>query len=95
MTPRTNASKKSAKRREGAGLIPKGRRNRRVRKQLAEAIDLVLAPPVDELTPRRYVELMITPSVELGRALRKAIRDEPFDRRRKSRLRDKSWRGEH
>ena len=38
---------------------------------------------IDVITPRRYVALMNMSSAELGRALKDAVRDELYERRRK------------
>jgi homoserine kinase len=38
---------------------------------------------IEVITPRRYVALMIMSGAELGRALKDAVRDELYERRRK------------
>ena len=85
MTPRTDAPRKAKTPDEDPASISKSRRGRRLKRQLSVAIDLGLVHVVAELTPRRYVELMTTGSAEIGRALRQAILDEQFERRREAR----------
>jgi hypothetical protein len=59
-----------------------GKRNRRLRRELNEAIDEGLRPHIHAMTPRCYVMLMTMASAELGRMLKGAIRDELYERRR-------------
>lgn len=59
-----------------------GKRNGRLRRGLNAAIDEGLRPHIDAMTPRCYVMLMTMASAELGRALKGAIRDELYERRR-------------
>jgi hypothetical protein len=81
--------RKAKKRDEGPAPISKSRPSRRLKRQLSIAIDLGLAHVVADLTPRRYVELMTTESAEIGRALKQAILDEQFERRREARRKNK------
>lgn len=59
-----------------------GKRNRRLRRELNEAIDQGLRPHIDAMTPRCYVMLMTMSSSELGRAFKNALRDELYEWRR-------------
>lgn len=61
-----------------------GKRSRRLRRELSEAIAEGLRPLIHAMTPRCYVMLMTMASAELGRALKDAIRDELYERRRKA-----------
>ncbi|SIT36594.1 hypothetical protein BN2475_90108 [Paraburkholderia ribeironis] len=85
MTPRTDAHRKAANPDEGSAPISQSQPDRRLKRQLSFAIDLGLAHVLTEITPRRYVEWRTTGSAEIGRALRRAILDEQFERRRKAR----------
>lgn len=60
------------------------KRNRRLWRALSAAIDEGLRPHIDAMTPRYYVMVMTMASAELGRALKDAIRDELYERRRKA-----------
>lgn len=59
-----------------------GKRNRRLKRKLNEAIDEGLRPHIPAMTSRCYVMLMTMASAELGRALKDAIRDELYERLR-------------
>jgi hypothetical protein len=72
-------------RREGIASRGTSRPCKRFERQVSEAIDLVLAPFVAEMTPRRYVDLMTTANAVIGRALKEAIRDELYQQRQNAR----------
>lgn len=61
-----------------------------LRRQLDVAIERGFAPFMEVMRPRWYVDLMTTSSVELGRALKRAILDEQFEQRRKAKSKAKS-----
>lgn len=74
------------RRSEAYGRGHGGKRSRRSRRELNAAIDEGLRPNIYAMTPRCYVMVMTMASAELGRALKKAIRDELYERRRKAEL---------
>jgi hypothetical protein len=63
---------------------PEQKLNRSLKKQLAAAIDHGLAPLIEAVTPRRYVELMTTSSAVIGRELNRAIQDQQFEQGRRA-----------
>lgn len=67
-----------------------GKLTPRLKRQLDAAIELGFAPFIEVISPRCYVELMTTSSFEMGRALKRAIRDGQFERRRRAKSRTKS-----
>lgn len=61
-----------------------------LKRQIDVAIELGFASFMEVIRPRCYVDLMTTSSVEIGRALKRAILDEQFEGRRKVKSRTKS-----
>ncbi|TFE42395.1 hypothetical protein E2553_36080 [Paraburkholderia dipogonis] len=55
----------------------------RLRKGLNDAIDAGLEPIIDVITPRAFVAVMTMSSAELGRAFKRALRDELYEARRR------------
>ncbi|NKJ47630.1 hypothetical protein CIC12_12930 [Burkholderia sp. SG-MS1] len=78
MMRKAGGHKKTRVRGEGIASRGTSRPRKRFERQVYEAIDLVLAPFVAEMTPRRYVDLMTTANAVIGRALKEAIRDELY-----------------
>lgn len=66
-----------------------GKLSPRLKRQLDVAIERGFAPFMEVISPRCYVDLMTTSSVEIGRALKRAILDEQFELRRKAKSRTK------
>lgn len=59
-----------------------GRLQMRVLRELGAAIDQSLRRHLDAVTPRLYVEMRTMSPFELGLRLKRALRDELYERRR-------------
>lgn len=80
-TSKVSVKKKQPRRRHGQHLGAK--RKLCLRKGLNDAIDAGLEPVIDVITPRAFVALMTMSSAELGRAFKRALRDELYEARRR------------
>ncbi len=81
-TSEARAQKKGPRRPHRQHLGAK--RKLRLPKGLNDAIDAGLEPIIDVMTPRAFVALMTMSSVELGRAFKRALRDELYEARRRA-----------